>query len=157
MKIVGFILNKVLIERKNPVKGKLEIKAGLNIANIKQEENSLSDKASLRFEFVYTVDYAPDVAKLEIDGAIITLDEKDESKELLKSWKDKKIPDSLRLPLFNFIMEKCNVKAIQLEDEIGLPIHIPMPKLGIKPQDSKDTKESKDKKEKEKNPANYAG
>ena len=54
-----------------------------------------------------------------------------ELKQFLDSWKDKKIPEHLRTSLFNFIMNKCNIKALFLEDELGLPLHIPMPKLTI--------------------------
>jgi hypothetical protein len=154
MKIISFILNKVLIERKNPIKGKLEIKSGLHIADITKESNPLSDKDSLRFDFIFTVGYTPDIAQIEIKGSLITLDEKDESKEILKDWKDKKIQESIRLPIINFIMEKCTIKAIELEEEMGLPIHLPMPKLSLKPTEEK---EGKSKKEKEKNLANYAG
>jgi len=158
MRIVGFTTNKILIEQKASAKDKLEIKAGLTISDIKKEELNLTDKASLKFEFVYTVDYEPDVAKVEIKGSVITIDEKEESKEILKSWKDKKLPDNFRIPILNFIMSKCNIKSIQLEDEMGLPLHVPMPKFGIKPQESeKGNKNPKDKTEKEKNPANYAG
>lgn len=158
MKIIGLTLKKILVEQKEAIKGKLEIKAGLSISDIQKEELSLSDKSTLKIDFTYSVDYSPNVALVEIKGSIITIDEKDESKSILADWKDKKIVDSVRIPLFNFIMSKCNIKALQLEDELGLPLHIPMPKLGIKPSDEQDSKsKSKDKKDKEKNPANYAG
>jgi len=160
MRIIGLTLSKISVEQKEPIKDKLEIKAGLNISDIKKETLGLSDKNSLRIEFVYTVDYNPGVAYVEIKGAILTVDEQDESKNILKDWETKKIVDSVRIPLFNFIMNKCNIKAIQLEDELGLPLHIPMPKLGARPQEdpAKDNKDKKSKeKSKEKNPANYAG
>jgi hypothetical protein len=41
----------------------------------------------------------------------------------------KKIPDKMRVPIFNFIMSKCNIKALSLEDDLNLPYHIPMPRL----------------------------
>jgi hypothetical protein len=35
----------------------------------------------------------------------------------------------MRLGIFNFIMVKCNVKALYLEDEMNMPLHVPMPRL----------------------------
>jgi len=129
MKIIGFNISKILIERENPIKGKLEIKSGLDIADIKKEEVPISEKPGLKFDFSYKVDYNPNIAKLEIKGSLITLDDDNESKEILEAWKKKKYEHKSKVPIFNFIMSKCNIKAIQLEDEMGLPIHIPLPKL----------------------------
>ena len=51
-------------------------------------------------------------------------------------------------------MKKCNLKAIELEDELNLPLHIPFPKLSA----SIDLDASKNKDAvKEKKPANYTG
>jgi hypothetical protein len=59
-------------------------------------------------------------------------------------WKKNKVPDEIKLLVFNFVMTKCNLKALQLEEEFSLPPHIPLPKL---------TPESERKETK----ANYAG
>jgi len=44
-------------------------------------------------------------------------------------WKNKKISDDIRMPLFNMILTKCNLKALQFEEEFALPTHVPMPRL----------------------------
>jgi len=147
MKIIGFSIKKISAERKSDIKGKLEIKSGLNIDDISKDEISISDKPALKFDFTFSVDYNPDIAKIEIKGTIIALDEKEENKEILKNWKKKKFDHPVKLLLFNFIMDKCNLKSIQLEEELGIPFHIPFPKLAAqKPQDNQNN-----------NPANYAG
>ena len=73
---------------------------------------------------------------IELKGEIGLLPEPDELKEILKSWKKKQIADKFKTPLFNFIMSKCNIKALGLEDELNLPLHIPMPKLSPKNQET---------------------
>ena len=83
----------------------------------------------LKIDFKFTINYEPDFANLEFKGNLVIIPEANELKTILKSWKAKKIPNELRLPLINFIMSKCNVKAIPLEEELNLPIHIPMPRL----------------------------
>jgi hypothetical protein len=55
---------------------------------------------------------------------------------VLKKWKNKKIEDEVRVPLFNLILTKCNLKALQFEEEFGLPTHIPFPR--VSPQQDKE-------------------
>src|SRR3989344_6656320 len=129
MRIISFTIDKLLVEKKSQVKGKIEIKSGLNIERIEKEEVPFSDKPALRFYFLYSIDYNPNISKIEIKGSVIVLDEENQSKEILKEWKKKKFDHPLKLALFNFIMDKCNIKSIQLEDEFGLPLHLPFPKL----------------------------
>jgi hypothetical protein len=147
MKIIGFIINKILVEKNNSGKGKLEIKSSLDIEDIEKEEILISDKPSLKFNFVYGINYSPEIAKIEIKGSILVLDEKDESKEIIKNWKKHKILDEIRAPIFNAILDKCNIRALGLEEELGLPFHIPFPRIQIKPSNNSENK----------TPANYAG
>jgi len=153
MKIIGFNINKILIERKNPIKGRLEIKSNLDIKDIQEEKVPIFDKQlSLKFDFSFTVDYNPNIAKIEVNGSVITLEEKLEFEEILKDWKKKKFPSKLKIPLFNFILNKCNIKVIPLEEEMGLPLHIPFPKLRPEPE-----RTNKSTKSTISGPANYTG
>jgi len=129
MKIIGFSIHKISVERKNPIKGKLKIKSNLNIDDIIKEKVPISTNEALKFDFSYNINYEPNIAKIEIKGSVIALDDKNESEEILKEWKKKKYTHNSKIALFNFIMNKCNIKAIQFEDEVGLPLHIQMPKL----------------------------
>ena len=64
--------------------------------------------------------------------------EKEELKEFLKFWKENKLPEGHKIPLFNFIMSKCNIKALTLEDELALPYHITtLPRFVPENQDNK--------------------
>ncbi len=129
MRIIGFSITKILAERKNIVKDKLEIKSGLNIDDITKETVDISKNTAVKFDFTYTVDYTPNVAELQIKGSVIAIDEKEESKDMLKEWKKKKFNSPLKIPLFNFIMDKCAIKSLDIEEQLGLPFHIPLPKL----------------------------
>jgi hypothetical protein len=129
MKIIGFNLNKVSIEKKEKFEGKIEVNQNIDIKNVSKESIPITDEEVLKIDFIFNINYSNDIAKLEFTGNIMTIPDKDELKEMLKSWKDKKIPDNIRMPLFNFIMGKCNIKALSLEDELNLPYHIPMPRL----------------------------
>jgi hypothetical protein len=50
-------------------------------------------------------------------------------KDFIKQWKQKKLPEEHRILIFNVILKKSNLKAMQLEDELNLPLHIPLPSV----------------------------
>ena len=134
MKIIGFTISGISAERKaHKDKEKIEIKSNLNIEDIQKENVEFTKNDSLKFDFSYNIGYEPELAAIKIKGSVIVMDDKDESKDILKEWKKKKFDHPLKLPLFNFIMNKCNIKTLQLEEELGLPFHMPMPQLASQP------------------------
>jgi len=129
MKIIGFNLTKISIERKEKPEKELKVTQNINIVDITKEKLTISKDEPLNTSFKLDIDYGGDFAKLEFKGNVILLPEKEETKKILKSWKDKKLSEEFRNPLFNFIMTKCTIKALGLEDELSLPPHIQMPRL----------------------------
>ncbi len=138
MRVIGFNFKKLKIERKGKLKGKIEIKSNLEVESVEKDNVEISSKDALKFTFKYTLTYEPDFADIELNGFILALVEKDELKIILKDWKKKKLPEKIRIPLFNLILDKCNLRALQLEEEFSLPIHLPLPKLTSqqKPEDT---------------------
>lgn len=132
MRIIGFNLSKIACERKDLIEGNLEIAQNIDIKEINEEEIPFSKEHALKISFNFNISYSNDSAKIDFNGMIVLLPEKDELKNILKEWKDKKIPEDIRIPLFNFIMQKCNVKALSLEDELNLPTHFQMPRINPK-------------------------
>ena len=51
------------------------------------------------------------------------------AEEVIKQWKTKNIPEDFRVFLYNFILKKSNIKAFQFEEELNLPLHIPLPSV----------------------------
>ena len=45
---------------------------------------------------------------------------------------EKKIPEKFKEIIFNSIFRKCNLKALQFEEELNLPPHLPLPSFKIK-------------------------
>ncbi len=136
MRIIGFNLTKILSERKDKPAQNLKIKSNIEISDVSKDKIEITKQEILKIGFKFSIEYEPDFAKIELAGYLILIPEPDELKKILKSWKSKKVPDDIRIPLFNFIMTKCNIKAIPIEDELNLPLHIPMPSL--KPQPKED-------------------
>jgi hypothetical protein len=132
MKIIGFNLTKISVNRKEKFEGKLEINQNIDIKNVVKDSIPITEEVVLKIDFYFQINYSSgDFAKLDFEGNVLIIPEKEELKDILKSWKDKKIPDETRVPLFNFIMSKCNIKALLLEDEMSLPYHIPMPRINF--------------------------
>ena len=135
MKIVGFNLSKISIERKPKLEGKLEIKQNINIDEISKDKIAITEDEALKIDFTFNVNYEPDFASVEFKGSVITLPEKGELKQVLKEWKSKQLTDEIKTGVFNFIMAKCNIKALTLEDEMNLPTHVPMPRISPKKEE----------------------
>lgn len=130
MQVIGFNFTKISAERKKAPEGKIEIKSNINVKAIEPEKvELLKDKDVLKFSFEFSIDYNPSLANLQFEGFVLMMLEKSQAKEVQKKWKSKKIEDSVRLPLFNLILTKCNLKALQFEEEFGLPTHVPLPRL----------------------------
>lgn len=148
MRLIGFSITKISAEKKSTPKGSMNLKSNVDIKDIQKEEIQFTKNAAVKFDFEFTIEYEPKIASINLAGSVIAMDEKDESKEILKDWKKKIFTHPLRVSLFNFIMDKCNLKALQLEDELGLPLHVPLPKLKNQPQAAPNPENTK---------ANYAG
>ncbi|MBR9705764.1 hypothetical protein GOV14_01895 [Candidatus Pacearchaeota archaeon] len=130
MKIIGFVRSKISAERKEKIEGSLSIDQKIDIKDLVKEKNPFSDEIdAIRIKYTFSVIYSKKVAKIEFEGSVLVLPEKHEMDAFMKDWDSKKIPESLRVSIFNFILSKCSLKALALEEELSLPLHMQMPKL----------------------------
>lgn len=138
MKVVGFNFNKINIEKISDKIENLKINTNINISKITEIKSDFlkTKEEFIGIKFVYNINYDPDFAKIELAGNVLFTIEPKTAKDILKQWKDKKIPEDFRIILFNVILRKSNLKALQLEDEMNLPPHISLPSL--RKQDNKE-------------------
>ena len=129
MKFVGYNLNKINAERISDNFEKIKIDTKIEISKIEKFETKNFPKELIKIDFVYTLDYSPKFAKLDFNGFVLFSAEENEIKDLIKSWKDKKIEENFQTVLFNIILKKTNLKALELENELNIPFHINMPSL----------------------------
>ena len=71
MKIIGFNLSKILIERKEKLDGKIEIKQNIHIDDISKDKINITKDEILKINFTFSVNYNPDFAKVEFKGGIV--------------------------------------------------------------------------------------
>ena len=142
MRLIGFNFEKMSVEKfqERPESLKFNTKLDISAINPLKSDIIRTKDELLKVDFVYSVDYEPNFAKLEIKGNIILSVEPKIARDVLKGWKDKQTSEDFRLFMFNIILRKTHVKALQLEDELGLPPHIPLPSLN-----KENVKEEKEK------------
>jgi len=138
MKLLGFNLTKINIEKFKDKVENLKINTQIDVAEISEIKSDFfkTKEEILAVKFTYGLNYEPEFAKLEFSGnMVVSLDSKT-ARDVLKQWKDKKMPEDFRLTLFNVILRKSSIKALQLEEDMNLPIHMRLPSL--RTQDKKE-------------------
>jgi len=143
MKVIGFNLTKISGERFPKYERKTPPTINVDITSIEKDSvEMLKDSEALRILFKHVVFYTKDIkskdkeAEVSIEGVIVVSASKDEVKDVLKEWKKKQLPDGFRSSIYNLIFQKCTPRTISLQDEIGLPSHIPLPRYQIQQKDS---------------------
>ncbi len=140
MPIVGFNFTKIFVEKKEKLDpAKDQITNAVNLLEMKEESMSFSEgKGLLQMEFQFEVLYGK-AGKMSLNGVLLYMDSPDKTKELLESWNiERKLDNNLSTEIFNTILFKCNIKALQLADDVGLPAHFRIPLIRPKVVSEKD-------------------
>lgn len=132
MKLLGFNFRKINAEKSASKVKDIKINTNIDISDILSPEPGIlkTKEEVLAVKFTLKIDYEQNIGKVELVGDALLAIEPKLAKEIIKDWKDKKIPEEFRLPLYNLILRKSTLKALQLEEEIGLPLHMPLPVIG---------------------------
>ena len=132
MAIVGLNFTKILIEKTQPVKGKVNINNNVGIKEVKKTNFSLgaSNQNGLRFIFEFTSKYEPSLGSIFISGEVIFVGDEKDVESIFSEWeKSKTIPKPVLGNVLNTILNKCNVQALILSQTMNLPSPIPLPKV----------------------------
>ncbi len=147
MKVIGLNFTKISATKDSNFQVGKSINTDIEFTDVAKESVSLlkEDSEALRVSFRFSVTYlesddkkSKKNAEIAFEGNIIVSGTKDESKDIQKAWKKKEIQNSFKVPLFNLILRKCSPKALQLEEELNLPTHIPLPQIRPGPQQPAD-------------------
>ncbi len=132
MPILGINFTKINAERKGALEGKINISNNILVTDVKKHDFKLSGQESVRIEFKFTADYNPNIGSIVIEGETIIVDQPKKLEEVLNQWKkDKKLPDDVLAQVMNNLLTKCNVEALVVGREVGLPPTLNMPKVKI--------------------------
>ncbi|MFH1592933.1 MAG: hypothetical protein ABIB47_06220 [Candidatus Woesearchaeota archaeon] len=135
MPIVGFNLTNLQAQKTKPLESKekeLKIQSKLGITAVKEEKlpTGKTKTDGLRFDFEFKLDYQPGIAKIAIEGFMYYMDDPKILKEITDQWKkEKNIPLDVKTQLLNTVVLRASIKALQLEQEINVPPHMPFPSV----------------------------
>ncbi|MFH0752841.1 MAG: hypothetical protein V1914_04585 [archaeon] len=135
MPIIGFAFDKILVENKITEKGEnaQKVETHIVVSDIKEEKAGINTKdALLRLDFLFELVYDPKVADMLLGGHVDYVGPEKEVKKMLADWKkDKRNLDfeSVRT-ILNLVLIKCNIKALELSQQVNLPPHLAMPLMG---------------------------
>lgn len=136
--VLGFNFTKISGERaitlkdvKNPKERK--ITTNIEFTDFEKESIPLLNEEAAKVSFKFSIVYEPKQAELSFTGVIILKADKEGLKNMIKAWKKKQLPPEMQVPLFNIILNRCTIKALQLEQDLNLPTHIPLPRLSKNP------------------------
>lgn len=137
MQQIGFNITKISAENNFEKNSKVgQTSTDVQFLDVSKDKVPLINNLEiLKISFSFLISYKElkedkdSLGFVKIEGhSLFTTDQK-EIKDALISWKKKEIPENIRLPLFNLILKKCSLKALMLEDELGLPSHFPLPQV----------------------------
>jgi len=136
MKLAGFNFTKIYAERKESKTTTVKIDTKINLKNIKEIKTNFTDskESLLGLDFDYAIEYK-DLANLDFSGNLVILIDQKKAKQIVTDFEKKKIEESFRLAIFNIILKRSSVRALQLEEELNLPTHFRLPSL--KPEQKK--------------------
>ncbi|MDP3916726.1 MAG: hypothetical protein Q8Q42_00370 [Nanoarchaeota archaeon] len=140
--IVGFNFKKINVERKKKLIKGMKVVYNMDISNVYNQDFLLNKSKShkiLGFDFSFTVRYEPEIADMTIGGTVNYMLPENETKRILDLWKkSRKLPKEVSVPVINVILDRCNIKALELEQDLSLPTHLPMPSIGAGKVENKD-------------------
>ena len=134
MTIVGLNFTKIEAEKKELVKGKININNNVTISAVEEKKLSLATEKQkiIAFTFEFISKYDPNVGSIKITGDVLYMEAANKVKEILDGWKkDKKLPKEIMTTILNSVLTKCNIQALILSEQINLPPPIPLPKLQV--------------------------
>lgn len=131
MNLIAFNFKKISIERFESSAKEVKVNNNIKLDKIEQTKADLIKTRDelLTADFTYVIDYDPDYAKIEFKGTMVVAVDPKIAKETLKEWKSNKIQEDFRVFVFNVILKKSNIKALELEDEMNLLPHLPLPTI----------------------------
>ena len=132
MTIIGFNFTKIRVEKKQSLRGKVSINNNISVTNIVENDIALGNakQKGLKFTIDFDTKYEPKIGSIQLTGEVLYIGEEKTVKEVLESWKkDKKVPKEIMAGVLNTGLNKCNIEALILSQQINLPPPIPLPKV----------------------------
>ncbi len=141
MTIVKINLHKVHAERNLDSRGgQIRINNNVSLKDIEDLNFGMEGKRGLKFTFLFTCNYEPDLGKIDVEGQVLYVDEEKKIVDIKEGWeKKKRVPMEVMQQIINASLHKGNVEAIKISDDVSLPSPLPMPKVTSAPKGEEKT------------------
>ena len=143
MPIVGFNFTDINVTRKESVAGKIGINNNVAIKNVEEAELAIdkTKQGALKFTFEFISKYDPGLGEIKLQGNLLFIEDAKKVKEINEEWKkDKKVAKDVMAGILNTALNKCNILALILSQEVNLPPPIPLPKVKMPEEGKKEAK-----------------
>ena len=153
MNIIGFNFTKINAVRKRTVLGGINITNNISLKDIVETQIGIGDaeRKTIKISFVFSSEYTPDMAVLSFEGDVLVLLERKLAEDVAKNWAEKKqIPPAVAQRVMNHVLDRCNVQAMILARDLGLPSPIPLPQVNVQVPKSEKVYGKKDEKKDDK-------
>ena len=134
MKFLGSKITKINAEKKPDFDGTLELNTNINIKSIEKFQPENTNIESLKVNAVFEVKYG-ELGEISIEGQLYLSTEQKIMEDIIESFKSNKYDTPEQLAIMNIIIQRFSIKAFELEEELGLPIHIRLPTLQAKKEE----------------------
>ena len=131
LKLIGSKLTKINAERSPEFSGKLTMKTNVKINSM---EKIKEQKDTIKVSYNFEVDYS-ELGKILIEGNLFISGDSKTIKDILRTQKEKEHHSPEQVAISNIILQKASLKAFELEEQLGLPIHIKLPTLSLKKEE----------------------
>jgi hypothetical protein len=132
MKVIGFNFTKIHAEKNTPNIKDAAIDNNVQFTDLEEDTlDLLKDEKVLKTSFKYSLIYSEkegekkentkNHGEVSFEGNILLSVDKKEAKEFLKAWKNKQVPETAVIPLYNIIFRRCGSKSIPLQEDLSLP------------------------------------
>ena len=124
-------LTKVNGNRSPDFSGKLSMNQNIKITSMEKFKPKEAKTEALKADYCFEVDYS-ELGKVEIGGTLFLGADPKTMKKILDEHKNKKFDSPEQIAIMNIIIQKASLRAFEIEEELGLPIHIRLPQLSPK-------------------------
>jgi len=134
MKLLGSKITKINAERNPDFDGKLELNTNINIKSIEKFQPENANIESLKVNAVFEIQYG-ELGQISIEGQLYLNTDTKEIEEIINNFKSNKFDTPEQMAIMNIVIQRFSIKAFELEEELGLPIHIRLPTLQPKKEE----------------------
>ena len=140
MAIVGYNFNKISAEKTTLPAGSVKIASNVSVVDVDKTPLKVGSAQNdvLKIKFLFTTEYKENVGKIVIEWDVIFMQTPEIIGAAYDAWKEtKKLDEKVALEVYNSILVQCNIKALNLSNDLNLPSPVKFPKVVLQGPEAK--------------------